>query len=125
IWQTFSPAGCVFGKRKKRAPPDARFDTTDSDRSVFLREHDGEHAGCLLRVARIVEAEFERAVVVIDFPKEPFPPTSKLPKSCSPRGSLSDVNASNVSVSRIAIARTSLGRVSTPTVNMTRPWGIE
>src|SRR5271165_523707 len=77
IWQTFSPAGCGWrsessAKRKNRAPPDARFDTMDSDRSVFFRKHDCHDAGRLLRIAWVFAAVLHCAVVVIDFPKEPF-----------------------------------------------------
>jgi hypothetical protein len=38
--------------------------------SIFLREHDRQHAGCLLRIARVFRAEFEIRVVVVDLEKE-------------------------------------------------------
>ncbi len=38
--------------------------------SVFLRQHEGENAGCFLIIGRVFAAEFHGRIVVIDLPED-------------------------------------------------------
>jgi hypothetical protein len=38
------------------------------EKSVFLREHDGQHAGGICRIGRILGAEPHLGVIRVDFP---------------------------------------------------------